>query len=553
MMSYKFKRRAFLGAIGGGVGLKVMFRNLELSAQAATSPPRLLVTHWPVGIVAGQNEALWRPTSGSVGGSPGLAPFASLGADMTVLRGINMTSYGRGGCAGSHEGGTPLMTTAADLLACRAVSPEGDDGTASGPSADQVLLANVPALRASMGGAGYANSISDSRVDLQEVGAQCLSYGTTKQSVQVRGGGTVMQATPLMPILSPLQQYTTLFGNFVPPSCGTGGTGGTAGMAGMGGTAGKGASNVASEMLRQLAMKKSVLDFALEEINQMRTLAPAGAQARLDIHAQAIRDMESSIQSSINNIGPAPMGGSAGAMSGAAGVAGTGSTNCNMQCMAKPMPPPNVTGSSGSPGLQYGGGNDVGKSDDGPIHQQVSELHLDVLRAAFTCDLIRVGSMQYSPGTNHVSFKGQYPGNATGIFQHHPVSHRIGTGETIGSATVGGLNANAGFLYNIQLWYFTRHAEALAKWKTQLDAFGNSLLDYTVVPYVTEVQATGHEFTNMPAMIIGGKRLGFIHNKYVTGNWTPRQYWGTVGQAFGYTNMDVPIGAPIAGIWTAPV
>ena len=76
MISYRFRRRAFLAAMSGGVGLKIMLRNLESSAAGARSPARLLVTHWPVGIVAGKDEALWKPTSGSVGGSPALKPFA---------------------------------------------------------------------------------------------------------------------------------------------------------------------------------------------------------------------------------------------------------------------------------------------------------------------------------------------------------------------------------------------------------------------------------------------------------------------------------------------
>src|SRR5262249_44589675 len=63
-MSYRLKRRAFLQGVGaGGLGLKIMLRNLEASAQTATSPPRLLLTHWPVGIVAGANDALWASTS----------------------------------------------------------------------------------------------------------------------------------------------------------------------------------------------------------------------------------------------------------------------------------------------------------------------------------------------------------------------------------------------------------------------------------------------------------------------------------------------------------
>jgi hypothetical protein len=36
MISYRFKRRAFLTAMGGGLGLKIMLRNMEASAQGVT-------------------------------------------------------------------------------------------------------------------------------------------------------------------------------------------------------------------------------------------------------------------------------------------------------------------------------------------------------------------------------------------------------------------------------------------------------------------------------------------------------------------------------------
>ena len=38
MTSYRFRRRAFITAISGGVGLKIMLRNLESSAQGMRSP-----------------------------------------------------------------------------------------------------------------------------------------------------------------------------------------------------------------------------------------------------------------------------------------------------------------------------------------------------------------------------------------------------------------------------------------------------------------------------------------------------------------------------------
>ena len=92
--------------MSGGVGLKIMLRNLESSAAGARSPGRLLVTHWPIGIVAGANDALWKPTTGSVGGSPALKPFADLGLgpDMTVIRGLSTAHLNPNGGGGTSRG-----------------------------------------------------------------------------------------------------------------------------------------------------------------------------------------------------------------------------------------------------------------------------------------------------------------------------------------------------------------------------------------------------------------------------------------------------------------
>src|SRR4029079_9560870 len=113
MVSYRFRRRAFLTALSGGVGLKIMLRTLEGAAQGMRSPGRLLVTHWPVGIVAGSNRALWTPTSGSVSGSQALRPFADagLGPDMTVMGGLSTSALA--GVGGGHEGGTDRTGTGA--------------------------------------------------------------------------------------------------------------------------------------------------------------------------------------------------------------------------------------------------------------------------------------------------------------------------------------------------------------------------------------------------------------------------------------------------------
>jgi hypothetical protein len=533
MTSHRFRRRAFLTALGGGVGLKIMLRTLESSAQGMRSPGRLLVTHWPVGIVAGMGDALWKPTSGSVGGSPALKPFADagLGPDMTVLRGLS-TPLGSGG---SEEGGTVALVTGLGGAGTRSGQQEGDDAYAAGPSFEQILLKSVPALRTP--GPGYANSIADSRTDWGEISTKCLSYSSDFQAVSALSGPGV-EAKPLMPAISPLMQYTKLFSGFVP---GTGGAGG--GQAGSGGGGGGASPPVADAMLKKLVGRQSVLDFSIEELNQLKRLAPSGARNKLSIHTDAVLAAESAVANAINTGYPTPAG------SGGAGA--SGDSTCTAACPSQPGAPSNVMGMADSnSGVGSSFAQPTAQQDDAPVHAQAGRLHLEVLKAAFVCDLIRVGTYQWSPGTNHVGFA-LYPGT-TQPYQHHPTSHRIGTIDTFSSATVSGLVPAAQFLFNVHTWYFARHAENLAIWKKTVDGCGNSLLDFTCVPFLTEVQATGHERTNIPAMVIGGKQLGFVHDRYVTANMTINQLWGTIAQAFGYASTAAPFAAPVSGLWAKP-
>ena len=547
MISYRFKRRAFLAALGGAAGLELLLRNVEAAAQGMKSPGRLLVTHWPVGIVAGASDALWRPTSGSVTGSPGLKPFedAGLGADMTVFRGMQTSHLNVAG-GGSHEQGTVVLVTGINPGGSRANNSEGDDAYAApGGSFDQLLLSRVSALKSPMGGQGYANSAADTRTDFGEKSTQTLSYSLTSGMVRTYSNGSGTEAIPLAPQISPLAQFDALFRSFVPGGGDTrpptGGMSGTAGAPGGGGAAG--GPRTADETLRTLANRRSVLDFALEELNQLAMMAPSGARDKLKVHADEILKAEDSVRNTINMRYPG---------TGTGTVGGPGGSATCVPCAAAPMPPPQT---EGKPDPTNGAGSAYGRaksgSDDMAIHQAVSKAHQDVLKAAFVCDVIRVATFQYSPGTNHVGFKGLYPGDEAGVYQHHPLSHDTSTANTTRGSTPDELQARDRFLFNVQLWYFQRHAEMLAAWKSTVDGCGNSLLDYTVIPFVTEVRATGHERNNMPAMLIGGKKLGFVHNLYKTDNITINSFWGTIGQAFG-AMPAAPFTAPMAGLWTQP-
>ena len=180
-----------------------MLRNLESSAQGTRSPGRLLITHWPVGIVAGSSDALWKPTSGSVGGSQALQPFAErgLGPDMTVIRGLTTPN----GAGGAEEGGTVSLVTGVAPPGVRSGQVESDDAYAGGPSFEQLLLQKVAGLKRTP--ITYANAIVDSRTDYGETGSKTLSYSTTNQSVGALSGPGI-EAEPLRGKSAPSRSST---------------------------------------------------------------------------------------------------------------------------------------------------------------------------------------------------------------------------------------------------------------------------------------------------------------------------------------------------------
>ena len=157
----------------------------------------------------------------------------------------------------------------------------------------------------------------------------------------------------------------------------------------------------------------------------------------------------------------------------------------------------------------------------------------------------------------------------------------LGASGPIGSPDVlvtgTGRNPIVGFLSNVQTWYNQQMANILSGWKTTTDAMGGNLFDNTIIPFVTEVAYTGHEHINMPAMLFGGKALGFKQGQYLGGQTVPtnpgaavglnrplNDLWLTVAQAFGLSTSAAPLNAeqfvkntggwtgPIAGLWAAP-
>lgn len=505
MKSYRFARRSFLSMVGGAFGLRALLQNIEAHAQGMAAPRRLLVMHHPVGTY----RAAWlcKDPGTNFTLSRILQPFEMLKSDMMVLDGL---SIAQGGPGGGHEKGTVVMMTGAPTRYTRAGQPETDDAAADGPSIDQLLLAKSEELKSP---AIDSLQVScDDRIDAEELSTRRLSYSMNRVPVSgVQGNG--QQNEPLAPELSPLNLYKRLFMGMMP--------GGGDGAA----------------MERALLSEKSVLDFSLRELSRLRTLAPASASPMIDAHEQAIRAAENEL------VIDTPDG-----------------------CMV-PAAPANIAGQEDDGEFKGPAdyNNPTSTTADHEIHEQVALAHLALIKAAFACDLTRVVTFQFSPGTNHVSFGGLYPGNKNAIYMHHPVSHRIGGGSLDGSNPISS-NSDVEFLCQVEMWYNQRVATFLQGLKTAVDVYNHPLLDQTVVPYVTEVARATHEHSPVPTVVFGGKNLGFQGGRFESlgsggGTRPHNDMWLTVAAALGVSLDQLQGEAILKGahtgvinqIWKAPV
>ncbi|HET9958375.1 MAG TPA: hypothetical protein VFQ61_27960, partial [Polyangiaceae bacterium] len=72
-ISYRFARRSFLAGLGGAFGLEILLGNMEAAAEGASSPARLLLTHFPIGTY--KQSYLPKGTQTNFTLSPILAPL----------------------------------------------------------------------------------------------------------------------------------------------------------------------------------------------------------------------------------------------------------------------------------------------------------------------------------------------------------------------------------------------------------------------------------------------------------------------------------------------
>jgi hypothetical protein len=509
VISYKMARRSFLRGCGGSAVLLLpLLRSIEARAQGIAAPLRLLVIHHPLGAAPGLST--WRPAATATTTSYTLpvesAPFAPLQSKMVMIDGLNIITAsktaGNSGGQNTHEGGMVALMTGVPALG----QIGQQDHCAGGPSMDQLLLARSPVL----GGAGAAADkrtmfgslqlAADIRSDRDEIAPRVLSYLPPTANTDIN-----LARQPLYAETQPMTTFSRIFGGTLPTGTNTG---------------------------VLLANRLSILDFMRSDLARMRTLVPASEKPKLDTHAAAIQQLEASIRATL---GPATTGGT---------------------CV-KPASPANFTqnGAGASGTLAPAGGSKLSGVDyylpNDPTnhpHQALGQAHLSLIKAAFACDLVRVATFMWSSGTNWVVFPGTFNGaTIKGNLQstpHHPPSHSDPSGDP----------ATRDWLNQINLFYSQQTAMALQGFDGFTDIDGNTLLDNTVVVYVTEVaRAWDHNQMGVPLIVFGGKNTRLKGGTFVkvtggsllaqtgvsgsggTGNRPMNDFWLALAPIFGVT------------------
>ena len=251
-MAFQLPRRTFLGGAGVAIGLPFLEAMLPREAAAAGNEPcRLLCFYVPCGI----HMQSWTPSSTGPGYAvtPILQPLDDLGLipDCLILSGLD-NEPARPDGPGDHAAGT------AGFLTCTHVN-KSETNITNGTSFDQVYAEFIggetamPSMQLGIDGGG-------------NVGGCDSGYGCAyARNISWQGN------TPLSKLTDPQTAFDLLFGGFDP-----------------------GVDEVELEQIRN--MRLSVLDYALDDANALKTKLGQQDKVKLDEYLDSVRDLETRIE-----------------------------------------------------------------------------------------------------------------------------------------------------------------------------------------------------------------------------------------------------------------
>lgn len=188
---------------------------------------------------------------------------------------------------------------------------------------------------------------------------------------------------------------------------------------------------------------QSILDFSREGLRNVRERVGGEERQRLDRHLQAIRELERVLDQT-------------------AGVIDTAALE------------------------QQARAADIARMD--ASHGELGRAHLDIVRAAFRCDLTRLCTFAWAGGGSFVNFSKIIPGIED--LDAHNISHS-------GVATVADEIA-------IHTWYNEQMAAFIRSLRDTLDVDGSSLLDNMLIVVWSEMGRSSHSFESVPVQLFGG-------------------------------------------------
>jgi hypothetical protein len=324
-----------------------------------------------------------------------------------------------------------------------------------------------------------------------------LSYRV--QADAYRGGGNVgviswrAKGQKNDPTVSPGLAFNNLFAGFTPPTSGTPGT----------------PDPGAALRDRQRREDASVLDLVRGNSDRLKTRLGKPDQVRLERHFDEIRDLERRLAA----IPAAP-----GSMTPTAGK------GCST--IANPGADPAVMVSA------VDGSGDVGYAGEEMRAQVLTSL----LVKAFTCDLTRVATLQYTCAQCFMNVEA-----LVGVrMDLHELAHL--------SSIQGGKDVAQAKFMEMYRWHMKHFANLATALKTELGPDGKPLLDNTVLVFVNEgglgpaegKSPAAHSTDNMAMVVAGGRNLGLkLGRHHNANNDHPARIVAGAMNAVGLTNDGI--------------
>jgi hypothetical protein len=163
----------------------------------------------------------------------------------------------------------------------------------------------------------------------------------------------------------------------------------------------------------------------------------------------------------------------------------------------------------------------------------IGKLQLDLMVLAYSCDLTRVASMQWSTAESTVvhnwlanppyPYLSTLPAIAfTGTQEHHMLTHNETVAVSMmnpipsGVVNMNQVSAIRQDLSHIDTWYAMQYAYLLGQLKGIAQPNGTTLLDNTLLFWTSEVGLGGvHSYTNIPYVVAGGAPVGITGGRFI--------------------------------------